>query len=209
MNVMEQRQIKPVENNGEKQLTYAKQLGRYKLAMRNEFYFEAMMIVYAMLEDRLLSFLYYAGALANRNDIKISKKTKACLVDIVAQHEQNENKVTIGTKNITGKMKMVKAMLTWASESEKAEEKYLVLLKALLEGSDIGGMLDTLELLEPWLKYRNEIIHASMNKNIDSLYEQLGAKVEEGMGYARFIDEQVRILKRDNRVRKKMNMGNQ
>lgn len=209
MNVMEQRQIKPVENNGEKQLTYAKQLGRYKLAMRNEFYFEAMMIVYAMLEDRLLSFLYYAGALANRNDIKISKKTKACLVDIVAQHEQNENKVTIGTKNITGKMKIVKAMLTWASESEKAEEKYLVLLKALLEGIDIGGMLDTLELLEPWLKYRNEIIHASMNKNIDSLYEQLGAKVEEGMGYARFIDEQVRILKRDNRVRKKMDMGNQ
>jgi len=48
-----------------------------------------------------------------------------------------------------------------------------------------------------------------MNKNIDSLYEQLGAKVEEGMGYARFIDEQVRVLKRDNRVRKKMNMGNQ
>lgn len=209
MNVMEQRQIKPVENNGEKQLTYTKQLGRYKLAMRNEFYFEAMMIVYAMMEDRLLSFLYYTGALANRNDIKISKKTKAYLVDIVAQHEQNENKVTLGTKNITGKMKIVKAMLTWSSESENAEEKYLVLLKALLEGIDIGGMLDTLELLEPWLKYRNEIIHASMNKNIDSLYEQLGAKVEEGMGYARFIDEQVRVLKRDNRVRKKMNMGNQ
>jgi len=209
VNVMEQRQIKPVENNGEKQLTYTKQLGRYKLAMRNEFYFEAMMIVYAMMEDRLLSFLYYTGALANRNDIKISKKTKAYLVDIVAQHEQNENKVTLGTKNITGKMKIVKAMLTWSSESENAEEKYLVLLKALLEGIDIGGMLDTLELLEPWLKYRNEIIHASMNKNIDSLYEQLGAKVEEGMGYARFIDEQVRVLKRDNRVRKKMNMGNQ
>jgi hypothetical protein len=84
-----------------------------------------------------------------------------------------------------------------------------VLLKSLLERIDIGGMLDVLKSLEPWLDYRNEIIHASMNKNIDSLYEQLGAKVEEGMEYARFIDEQVRILKRDNRVRKKMNMGNQ
>ena len=56
---MNERQIKQVEDNKEKQQTYSKQLGRYKLAIRNEFYFEAMLIVYAMLEDRLLSFLYY------------------------------------------------------------------------------------------------------------------------------------------------------
>ena len=66
-----------------------------------------------------------------------------------------------------------------------------------------------MESVEPWLKYRNEIIHASMNKNIDSLYGQLGEWVEEGMEYAKFIDRQVSILKKDNRVRKKMNLGNQ
>lgn len=206
---MEKRQIKPVENNKEKQRTYARQLGRYKLALKNEFYFEAMLIVYAMLEDRMLSFLYYTGAIENRSTIKISKTTRKYLIDMVAPFEKNESKVTLGTKNITGKMKIIKAMLVWASEIENTEEKYLVLLKSHLEGIDIGGMLDVIKSLEPWLDYRNEIIHASMNKNIDSLYEQLGAKVEEGMEYARFIDEQVRILKRDNRVRKKMNMGNQ
>ena len=206
---MKKRQIKPVENNKEKQRTYARQLGRYKLALKNEFYFEAMLIVYAMLEDRMLSFLYYTGAIENRSTIKISKKTRKYLKDMVAPFKKNENKVTLGTKNITGKMKIIKAMLVWASKIENTEEKYLVLLKSLLEGIDIGGTLDVLKSLEPWLDYRNEIIHASMNKNIDSLYEQLGAKVEEGMEYARFIDEQVRILKRDNRVRKKMNMGNQ
>lgn len=205
---MEKRQIKPVENNKEKQRTYARQLGRYKLALKNEFYFEAMLIVYAMLEDRMLSFLYYTGAIENRSTMKISKTTRKYLIGMVVAFEKNE-KVILSTEKITGKMKIIKAMLVWASEIENTEEKYLVLLKSLLEGIDIGGMLDVLKSLEPWLKYRNEIIHASMNKNIDSLYEQLGAKVEEGMEYARFIDEQVRILKRDNRVRKKMNMGNQ
>ena len=168
-----------------------------------------MLIVYAMLEDRMLSFLYYTGAIENRSTIKISKKTRKYLIDMVAPFEKNGSKVILGTKNITGKMKIIKAMLVWVSKIENTEEKYLVLLKSLLEGIDIGGMLDVLKSLEPWLDYRNEIIHASMNKNIASLYEQLGAKVEEGMEYARFIDEQVRILKRDNRVRKKMNMGNQ
>ena len=205
---MKKRQIKPVENNKEKQRTYARQLGRYKLALKNEFYFEAMLIVYAMLEDRMLSFLYYTGAIENRSTMKISKTTRKYLIGMVVAFEKNE-KVILSTEKITGKMKIIKAMLVWASKIENTEEKYLVLLKSLLEGIDIGGTLDVLKSLEPWLDYRNEIIHASMNKNIDSLYEQLGAKVEEGMEYARFIDEQVRILKRDNRVRKKMNMGNQ
>lgn len=204
---MVKRQIKPVENNKEKQQTYAKQLGRYKFAIRNEFYFEAMIIVYAMLEDRLLSFLYYTGVMENRSTLKASKKTKAYVTDIVGIYAKEGKKVTLRIKNITGKMEIAKAMLKWASECENVEDKYLVMLKALLEGIDIGGMLDTIETLGTWLGYRNEIIHSSMNKNINDMYEQLGDKVEEGMKYARFIDEQVRILKKDNRVRKKMNMG--
>lgn len=206
---MDQQQIKPVENSKAKQRTYAKQLGRYKLAVRSEFYFEAMMIVYAMLEDRLLSLLYYTGVLEKRSDIKISIKTKVFLSDIIAEYEKNATKELPNIKNITGKMEMVKVMLTWAKSCENISGKYPELLKGILEGIDIGGLLDVLEELKPWLKYRNEIIHASMNKNIDSLYEKLGEKVEKGMGYARFIDEQVRALKKDNRVRKKMSMGNQ
>ena len=53
-----------------------------------------------------------------------------------------------------------------------------------------------------WLAYRNEIIHASMNKNIEALYEDLEEQAEKGMELARFIDSQVRVLKTKGKVRK-------
>ena len=48
-----EKQIAAVKDNAEKQEVYRKQLGRYRRALNNEFYFEAMLIVYAMIEDRL------------------------------------------------------------------------------------------------------------------------------------------------------------
>lgn len=56
-----------------------------------------------MLEDRLLSFLYYTGVLENRGNIKTSKKTKGYITDIVTQYEKSESPVTFKIKNITGK----------------------------------------------------------------------------------------------------------
>lgn len=46
-----EKMIDAVKNNAEKQVTYREQLGKYKRALNNEFYFEAMLIVYALLED--------------------------------------------------------------------------------------------------------------------------------------------------------------
>lgn len=39
-----ERQIKPVKDNIDKQRTYREHKGRYKRAMENEFYFEALLI---------------------------------------------------------------------------------------------------------------------------------------------------------------------
>ena len=75
-----EKQIAAVKDNTEKQEAYRKQLGRYRRALNNEFYFEAMLIVYAMIEDRLRSFLYYIGALRKADDPKLNvKQTKAIL----------------------------------------------------------------------------------------------------------------------------------
>lgn len=202
---MSEKMIKPVDNNVSKQRTYKKLLGRYKLAIKNEFYFEAMIIVYAMLEDRLRSILYYTGVLNNREKLSLHKKTKNQVQDIVAIYQKDSK---ISMKNITGKMKIIKSMLMWSTECENVEDRYLLLLKSALETSDIGAMLETLDCLEGWLKYRNEVIHASMNKDIDSLFSDLPEKIEEGMRCARLIDSQASILRKKSLIRKKMNLGN-
>jgi hypothetical protein len=41
-----------------------------------------------------------------------------------------------------------------------------------------------------------------MNKNIDSLGDEVAVKANEGMKLARFLDSQVKILKKKNVVRK-------
>ena len=50
---MANRTIRPVTDNKDKQRTYSEQMGRYARATRGAFYLEALLIDYAMLEDRL------------------------------------------------------------------------------------------------------------------------------------------------------------
>ena len=145
--------------------------------------------------------------LPQNGELTSHKKTKNQVQDIVSMY-QSDSKTTRSMKNITGKMEIIEAMLKWSTECENVEDKYLLLLKPTLESIDVGAVLETLEVLEGWLKYRNEVIHASMNKDIDSLFGYLPEKVEEGMQYARLIDAQTTILRKKSLVRKKMNMGN-
>ena len=78
------------------------------------------------------------------------------------------------------------------------------MLKSEYEGLDIGGLLTTLDQIDIWREYRNEIIHGLLNKNVTSVDAELKSKVEAGMEYARFIDSQVKALKKKNVIRNKM-----
>lgn len=65
---MNERLIKPAENNIEKAYTYRQMKDRYNKAMSEKFYFEAMMIDYAMIEDRLRSSIYHIGGMKLSTD---------------------------------------------------------------------------------------------------------------------------------------------
>ena len=82
---MNERKIGVVIDNMDKCYTYAQHKGRYSQAMKYEFYFEALMIDYALMEDRLKSFLYHAGVLQLRTSFKIdcSKPNKKVLKQIL------------------------------------------------------------------------------------------------------------------------------
>ena len=206
---MTERQIKPVKDNKDKQRTYRENIGKYRLAVKHGFYFEAMLIDYAMLEDRLRSFLYHIGGLKTKDSHKFdNKNVKKYLKPIVSEYKEKDESDTFIIKSISGKMTIIKATLNWAAYVEHApEEKYLKTLKSQYESAlDIKGMLDALEDVRKWCDYRNEVIHALMNKNLESLDEQLEEQAIKGMEVARYIDAQIKQLKKGNSIRRSINL---
>lgn len=208
MSKQNKREIKPVEDSKDKQNTYRVMLGKYKRAMREEFYYEGLLITYAMLEDRLKSFLYYTGCITTRNEIKITKRPDVYyrIKEIVNSVPEYKNEKNLGITTISGKIKIIKSIMIWYSEVFDIKDRYLLELKKQIECIDIGGTLDVLKELGKWLKYRNEVMHALLNKNVDSATERIEDKVQEGMQMARFLDEQVRQLKKHNSIRKAMKL---
>ena len=204
---MSERRIAPVADNREKQLTYQEQMRRYKKAMKEEFFFEAILIDYAMLEDRLRSMLYHAAFFANRDKAGCWKKTKPYFQTFVKQYKNEKENDTLGVTNISGKIKVIRSMLRWVSEADATNvmDRYLLRLKNQCESLDIGAMLETLDAVQEWCGYRNEIVHALLNKNTVSVNAELEAQAENGMKYARLIDSQERILKKGNVIRRSIN----
>ena len=204
---MNERKISPVENNLEKQRTYQEQLGRYAKAIKEGFYFEALLIDYAMLEDRLRSVLYHTAFFKSREEIKSWVITKPYFQSFVAEYKLPRENEMLKTTDISGKIKIIRSMLLWAENSDTAEEtnRYLLKLKSQIEGVDIGAFLETLENIEKWKAYRNEIVHSLLNKNIDCVNSELETIAVNGMKYAREIDSYLKILKKGNQIRKSIN----
>ena len=118
---------------------------------------------------------------------------------------------TFATSKMHGKISLIEAILDWCiNEVEDATDSmYLKVLKYQCESLDLGLIKECLAEIKKWTDYRNEVIHAALNKNIDSLYNEIGEKACRGMGLARIIDGQVRILKKGNKIRRKLKLGNE
>ena len=203
---MTARLIQPVDDNKDKQRTYQRMLSRYRLAMKDGFYLEAILIDYAMMEDRLRSFIYYIGGLPDRNSISVKGKAKNKIRQMVLDYDPKGN---LGISSISGKRRIVKAVLNWKVTSMCTDDDdYLKALRADIEKLDVDGFLEILDAIESWCHYRNECIHSIMNKNIDSIGEEIAKKAEEGMTYARFVDSQVKLLKKKNLSRRALRLGN-
>ena len=204
---MPARKIDAVTDMRDKQRTYGRQLGRHKKAMSEAFYFEALLIDYALLEDRLRSILYHMGLLANRQATGIWKKARPYLQDIVSTYKYDGENSTLGISNISGKMKIVRSVLLWTgSASDDPKHKHLSILQEQCGKLELEKCLVVLGKITDWCAYRNEVVHALMNKNIESMETELQARADEGLKLARFLDSQEKILKQGNRIRKSVNL---
>lgn len=205
---MGERMIKPVKDNLEKQRTYAREKARYRLAMKYGFYLEAMMIDYALLEDRFRSVLYHIGFLPSRRAMSVWKKARPYFADIIKQYKTEIETDALGITNISDKIKIVRSVLLWTAntEGDYQDNKHLTLIKSCFEGLDSDAFLCTIKQIEDWCRYRNEIVHALMNKNLESIESELKTYAEAGMQLANYIDARERIIKKGNKIRKGMNL---
>ena len=200
-------QIAPVLDNRDKFLTYRQWCGRYARAMREGFYFEAMLIDYALMEDALRSYLYHVGVIAERSSKRSCKKAIP-LRNLIASYLPKEES-GLGISTISGKMKIVRATLLWRLDDTKdlPDDPYLKALdKQYSERIDCEEYLDLLRRVDDWRGYRNEVMHALMNKNLAALDEHLAEKCEEGMTLARELQAQVKRVKYGNRIRRSMKL---
>ena len=202
---MADRKIAPVKDNDDKARTYQENMKKYTRAIKIECYFEAILISYAMMEDRLRSYLYYLGCLRSRSSHKFdNKKISADIKDIIATYT-DDDVCNLGITSITGKIRIVKSIQKWFEQGypNPQESDYLEELASCIDiNGDPDEMLTILAAIEEWCKYRNEVIHSLLNKNLDSLYTKLPQKAEEGIVLARAIDKHVGRIKRRNTLRK-------
>lgn len=205
---MAERKILPVENNMDKAQTYRKNIDRYNRAIKGEFYFEALMIDYAMIEDRLRSIIYHMGFISNRETISIWKKTRPILESIVSDYKNPKENNVLGTKNISCKIKLIRCIFKWAEDDVLPDDKFQRTLKAqcnLIGSEETFAVFDA---VTEWCKYRNEIVHALMNKNIESMQTEICEQAKKGMMLARKLDNIERKIKAGNKIRKSINLQN-
>lgn len=203
------RLIQPVNDNYDKQNTYRYNIRRFNKAMQEGFFLEALLIDYAMIEDRLRSFIYHIGLLNTRDSARVDgKEARDSVRDIIRRYKRGDEDDLFLMKAIAGKMKIIRCTLLWADEENlDLDNKYLrTLRKQYDQYVDVDGLLKILEEIEQWCKYRNEIIHGLLNKNEERLNDTVMSQAEKGMELARYVDSQVKNVKKGNKIRRSVKL---
>jgi hypothetical protein len=207
----------------EKQLTYTTEYRQFNKAMKEEFYLEAVAIGYAIIEDRLTAFLHHAGLVTRTNeDLRINRKVYPYIRKLL----KKEDDYSIKIKDISVKITLVTALLNMTENEANAIDAYVTNyvqgLKRKRAIAQTGYMhdlyteikkvnaelvLSTFVRIEPWRIQRNHLIHALLNKTVESTKDVKKECAEESYAITRAIDNNlVKPFKQDNKLRKKYNI---
>lgn len=191
--------IQKVADNKEKGISYAENFRRYNKAKTSKFYLECLWILYAMIEDRTSSFLYYIGFTSekNRSSATGTKKIKKEVRGILGM-EQTNAKYKFNT--ISGKLSRIQQLLMWCKlEAEELSNYQKALVKVLIPIANSPEFEEALNYLETeWRDKRNQLTHSLFNKNPDAVITELLPLVENGYIAARQLDAQIREIKKAN-----------
>lgn len=189
--------IQKVADNQEKGLSYKENFKRYNKAKASEFYLECIWILYAMIEDRTSSFLYYIGFTSEkkRSLVTGTKKIKKEIRDVLVMEQPNA-KYKFDT--LSGKLTRIKELLIWCKKDHEDLSDYQkALVKALQPVADNLEFNKALNYLETeWRDKRNQLTHSLFNKDPGAVVAELLPMVENGYVAARQLDATIREIKK-------------
>lgn len=189
--------ITPVEDNFEKGMSYKANIRKYNLAIKKGFYFEAMWIVYALLEDRTSALLYYLGCIdgEKRNAATRTKKIKKQLREVFNMDENDKYRFD----TFSGKCTRITELCTFAKAGGINMSPYKTDLVKAVEKISSFDFIDELDYLNnEWRNKRNELIHALLNKNDQAVYLEMEHITKMGFEGFRIIDNAVQKIKKMN-----------
>ncbi len=195
-----------ITNNTEKHESYKRQMERFNLAKDSGFYFECLFILYAVIEDRLLAFLYYGGVVSNnREKITKNKKVKPYLEIILDPLKKRKYCID----QISIKISIIRHIIQFSQQydPEVYQQNYQdVICSQLNKAKGKEEILLILDSIEKWCLARNELVHALLRKNVENQEEKLVNLIEDGFMYYRTFDNFVRRFKTGNNIRKQFNI---
>lgn len=199
-----------VKNNMEKYNSYTALTKKYKEAMKYGFYYEAIFISYAMMEDRLMSFLDKAGVVTLKN-VKLTKRAAPFVKYLL-------NKKSVTIRNISTKMEITQKLLEMTYEqAEELEKRYAEEMKTdkmkgylldlymdIDEKIDHEGVTEHFAKMRIWLDKRNALIHGLANKKTDNYFsDEVQTVAENSEKLWRFIDDNLVKKMKKSTLRKK------
>lgn len=192
----------------DKQHTFSTLLRERKRAIQYGFYLYAILIDYAMIEDRLLAMIYHMGFIKNYNDNKVYEKSKNDLKLYFKEHNICNNSIKYSINTVSDKCNLIKCVMEWAycSDNIGKKNKYLSALNSRCKKIPIDEFRNTFSSIMYWKEYRNEIIHALMRKSINSLNTELEERIKDGLSLARALDKYGKRLKRGDYIRNAANL---
>ena len=194
----------------EKYNSYTALTKKYKEAMKYGFYYEAIFISYAMMEDRLMSFLDKAGVVTLKN-VKLTKRAAPFVKYLL-------NKKSVTIRNISTKMEITQKLLEMTYEqAEELEKRYAEEMKTdkmkgylldlymdIDEKIDHEGVTEHFAKMRIWLDKRNALIHGLANKKTDNYFsDEVQTVAENSEKLWRFIDDNLVKKMKKSTLRKK------
>ena len=192
---LETNELVRYKTGDEKRRSHAYLNRKYDLAIKQGFYFEAIMISYNLVEDRLIAFLHYAGVVSRDSDeLYVTKRTKESVRKLLKKTEKQK----IIINNIEVKLGILEAIIC----SDYVDEYVLAVREQLTKSSCTEELYLLIDECRKWKDIRNKYVHGLANKSPESVERMAETIADEGKQIARRLDNCVGRFSNRNRIRK-------